>query len=346
MLTERQKAILEMIVDIFTRTHEPVGSKALQTSISTSSATIRNEMSALEKMGLLEKAHTSSGRLPSISGFKYFVEHSLTLEQIQEADVYHVLKALDEDFFKLDDIFQRAADTLAQMTGFTAVGLDVETSQQKLTGFEIVTTSAHSALAVFTLDEASIVTSQFSIPKNLLPHDLGNLRSLVHERFLGQTVLNLHYKMRTEIPQVVQRYFRTTDNILALMDHMLQEVFREKVFIGGKVNLLKTAGLEAYQFFDNSQAVALELRESLPENNSQSVRVAESKVDSLSQLTIMSQKIVVPYRGLGMLTLLGSIEMDYKRAASLLNVVSRVLAMKLVDFYRYLNSNHYEVNET
>ena len=61
MVTERQQDILNLIIDIFTKTHEPVGSKALQESINSSSATIRNDMAALEKQGLLEKAHTSSG---------------------------------------------------------------------------------------------------------------------------------------------------------------------------------------------------------------------------------------------------------------------------------------------
>ena len=66
-----------LIVDIFTKTHEPVGSKALQDVIQSSSATIRNDMAALEKQGLLEKAHTSSGRMPSRAGFQYFVQNSL-----------------------------------------------------------------------------------------------------------------------------------------------------------------------------------------------------------------------------------------------------------------------------
>ena len=60
MITQRQNTILNLIVEMFTRTHEPVGSKALQESIDSSSATIRNDMAKLEKMGYLEKAHTSS----------------------------------------------------------------------------------------------------------------------------------------------------------------------------------------------------------------------------------------------------------------------------------------------
>ncbi|MBM9832760.1 HTH domain-containing protein, partial [Enterococcus faecalis] len=130
MITDRQKAILDLIVDIFTQTHEPVGSKALQERINSSSATIRNDMSMLEKMGLLEKAHTSSGRMPSVLGFQYFVKNSLTLTQVAEHDVYQVLKAFDDNFFKIEDLLQRAADILAELTGYTTLALDVEASRQ------------------------------------------------------------------------------------------------------------------------------------------------------------------------------------------------------------------------
>ena len=94
MITQRQNTILNLIVEMFTRTHEPVGSKALQESIDSSSATIRNDMAKLEKMGYLEKAHTSSGRMPSRAGFQYFVANSLNLDTIDEQDVYQVSRPL------------------------------------------------------------------------------------------------------------------------------------------------------------------------------------------------------------------------------------------------------------
>ena len=103
MITQRQNTILNLIVEMFTRTHEPVGSKALQESIDSSSATIRNDMAKLEKMGYLEKAHTSSGRMPSRAGFQYFVANSLNLDTIDEQDVYQVVKAFDFEAFKLGE---------------------------------------------------------------------------------------------------------------------------------------------------------------------------------------------------------------------------------------------------
>ena len=309
MVTERQNEILNLIIDIFTKTHEPVGSKALQDSINSSSATIRNDMAALEKQGLLEKAHTSSGRKPSVAGFQYFVKHSLSFDRLAENELYEVIKAFDYEFFNLEDILQQAADLLAKLSGCTVVALDVEPSRQRLTAFDIVVLSQHTALAVFTLDESNTITSQFMIPRNFLREDLDRLKALVQERFLGQTVLDIHYKIRT-----------------------------------GKVGLLNFSDLKAYQFFDDSQKVAFEIRDSLAEDQMQSVRVADSRESCLSDLTIISSKFLIPYRGFGILAVIGPVNLDYQRVVSQVNVINRVLTMKLTDFYRYLSSNHYEVH--
>lgn len=344
MVTERQNEILNLVVDIFTKTHEPVGSKALQDVIQSSSATIRNDMAALEKQGLLEKAHTSSGRMPSQAGFQYFVQNSLDLELIDEQDVYQVVKAFDFEAFKLDDILDATAKLLAQMTGYTAVIQDVEPTRQRLTGFEIVPLSNHDALAVLTLDESKPVTVQFAIPKNFLTSDLEIFHQLVQERFIGNTVLDIHYRLRTEIPQIVQRYFKTTDNVLDLFDYVFSQLFQELVFVEGKVSSLTYADLQTYQFLDNPQHVALELRGGMPEDQMTQILVAESQEKALKNVTVISHKFLVPYRGMALMHVIGPVEMDYRRVISLVNIIGRVLVMKLTDYYRYLNSNHYEVN--
>ena len=344
MVTERQNEILNLIIDIFTKTHEPVGSKALQESIQSSSATIRNDMAVLEKQGLLEKAHTSSGRKPSVAGFQYFVKHSLSFDRLAENELYEVIKAFDREFFKLEDVLQQAADVLSMLSGCTVVALDVEPSQQRLTAFDIVILSQHTALAVFTLDESNTITSQFMIPRNFLRSDLIQLKELIQERFLGQTVLDIHYKIRTEIPQIIQRYFTTTDNVMDLFEHIFSDIFKENVIVSGKVKLLNFSDLKSYQFFDQPQKVAFEIRDSLAEDQMQTVRVADSRESSLANLTLISSKFLIPYRGFGMLAVIGPVNLDYQRVVSQLNVVNRVLTMKLTDFYRYLSSNHYEVH--
>ena len=217
------------------------------------------------------------------------------------------------------------------------VALDVEPSQQRLTAFDTVILSQHTALAVFTLDESNTITSQFMIPRNFLRGDLIQLKELIQERFLGQTVLDIHYKIRTEIPQIIQRYFTTTDNVMDLFEHIFSDIFKENVIVSGKVKLLNFSDLKSYQFFDQPQKVAFEIRDSLAEDQMQTVRVADSRESSLANLTLISSKF-------GMLAVIGPVNLDYQRVVSQLNVVNRVLTMKLTDFYRYLSSNHYEVH--
>ncbi|MFC3932090.1 heat-inducible transcriptional repressor HrcA [Streptococcus dentapri] len=344
MITQRQNDILSIIIELFTETHEPVGSKVLQNYISSSSATIRNDMADLEKIGLLEKAHTSSGRLPSRQGFQYYVNHLLNLDRIDEADVYQVIKAFDFEFFKLEDLLQKASDVLSKLTGCTAVTLDVEPSSQRLTAFDIVKLSQHDALAVMTFDDSNLVVSQFAIPKSFLDEDLTILSQLVRERFLNQTVIEIHYRIRTEIPQIVQRYFKTTDNVLELFEHIFREMFVEKLFLAGKENLLKYSDLETYRLFDNGQELALEIRSQFKEHETYNIRLADETKEGLVSLTQLSYKFLIPYRGFGSLSLMGPVTIDYQRTMGLLNIISRVLTMKLADFYRYLSSNHYEVN--
>lgn len=344
MITPRQTDILSLIVDLFTQSQEPVGSKALQEAIASSSATIRNDMARLEKLGLLEKAHTSSGRLPSRAGFQYFVANCLAYEELDQADLYQVVKAFDFEAFGLEDIFERASQLLAEMTGYTGVVLDVEPQRQGLTGFEIVPLSNHDALAVLTLDGSKPVTVQFAIPKTFGRRELASLKTLVVDRFLNQSVLDIHYKLRTEIPQVVQRYFTVTDNVLDLLDYLFAPIFEETVVVAGKLAALTYGAVPTYQFLDNSRALALAIRQSLTEEETSKISVGDHPEELLSNLTVISQKFLVPYRGFASLTLIGPINMPYKRVVTLVEVISKALVMKLSDYYRYLSSNHYEVN--
>ncbi|HEL0009588.1 TPA: heat-inducible transcriptional repressor HrcA [Streptococcus equi subsp. zooepidemicus] len=344
MITERQSNILNLIVDLFTQTHEPVGSKALQSVIASSSATIRNDMAKLEKLGLLEKAHTSSGRMPSAAGFKYFVEHSLNLGSIDEQDLYQLVKAFDFEAFKLEDVLLRASQMLSDTTGYTAVILDVEPARQRLTCFDIVQLSSHDALAVLTLDESKPLTVQFAIPKNFMNRDLLVLKGIVADRLLGKDVMTVHYKLRTEIPQIVQKYFTVTDNVLDLFDYIFVGLFRETIFVSGKVAALDYAGLVTYQFLDEEQRLALSIRQSLSEEEMATVQVADSSEPALANVTLLTYKFLIPYRGFGLLSLIGPVDMDYRRSVSLINVIGQLLAVKLRDYYRYLNSNHYEVH--
>ena len=111
MLTNRQSLILKVIVEDFIQSAEPVGSKTLMTKyeLPYSSATIRNEMMLLEEKGLLEKTHTSSGRVPSTLGYRYYVENLMNVE-LNDYERYELQTVFRDERGSMDDVIQKSCD--------------------------------------------------------------------------------------------------------------------------------------------------------------------------------------------------------------------------------------------
>lgn len=346
MITERQRQILNLIVSLYSRNHLPIGSKSLLEEIHASSATIRNDMKVLEDLGYIQKEHTSSGRVPSISGYKYFVENVLTLEEFSQNDLFQVMKTFDGEFYRLSDLFQTAAQALSNLTGLTSFVLNVPQREQTLSSFELVMLDNHSVLSVITLGTGEVRTNQFVLPKSMTEADLQVFSNLVKERLVGKKVLEIHYTLRTEIPQIVQRYFKVTSDVLQLFDTIFSEIFSDKLISSGRQNVFDYTSQhlsELYKLLSDDARMAHEIREITDNDELRSVKF--DKQDFLENLTMLNQKFVIPYRGLGTLTLIGPVEMDYQRTLSVLDLVAKVLTMKLSDYYRYLDGNHYEIRK-
>ena len=139
-LTDRKKQILKVVVEDYVRTAEPVGSKAIAASIDmeVSSATIRNEMADLEAMGLLEKPHTSAGRIPSPKGYRLYVnelmeEHKLSLQETQRIN-----QALAMRMRELDRVLDQAGRVVSQLTNYPSFALSSGLSRMTIRRFDLL----------------------------------------------------------------------------------------------------------------------------------------------------------------------------------------------------------------
>ena len=150
MLTQRQKKILQAIVRQYTSTGQPVGSKHLaeQLPFKVSSATIRNEMAALEDQGLVTKEHSSSGRVPSKAGYRFYVDHLLDPGAVTDNDLVVIQNSLGTSFQKIDEIVSHSADILSDLTSYTAFTLKPEQSDIHLSGFRVVPLGNQKVIAI------------------------------------------------------------------------------------------------------------------------------------------------------------------------------------------------------
>ena len=149
-LTERKKRILRAIIESYIQSAEPVGSKAIAASIDmeVSSATIRNEMADLEAMGLLEKPHTSAGRIPSPKGYRLYVnelmeEHKLSLQETQRIN-----QALAMRMRELDRVLDQAGRVVSQLTNYPSFALSSGLSRMTIRRFDLLMVERNAFIIV------------------------------------------------------------------------------------------------------------------------------------------------------------------------------------------------------
>ena len=125
MLDNRKKKVLQAIVEEYIETAEPVSSKALvdKQKIDFSSATIRNDMAELEKIGLLEKPHTSAGRVPSAKGYRYYVDELINYNSISRQEIKYIQNQLESKVNQIEDLTKITTSTLSEITHYTSVGI-------------------------------------------------------------------------------------------------------------------------------------------------------------------------------------------------------------------------------
>ena len=118
MLDDRKKKVLQAIVEEYINTAEPVSSNSLTSNhgLDCSSATIRNEMADLEKNGFLDKTHTSSGRIPSAKGYRYYVDELLNDEDISLEEIKYISSKLETKVNEIEDLTKITANTISEVT--------------------------------------------------------------------------------------------------------------------------------------------------------------------------------------------------------------------------------------
>lgn len=122
-LNDRKKQILQAIVEEYIETAEPVSSKNLVNELNCSSATIRNEMAELENIGFLEKTHTSSGRVPSQKGYRYYVDQLIRDDNLTKQEMELIKNRLETKVNGLEDLARIATTTLSEITHYTSVAV-------------------------------------------------------------------------------------------------------------------------------------------------------------------------------------------------------------------------------
>ena len=156
MISDRQEQLLKLIVENYIKTAKPVSSKALCDIMNCSSATVRNEMAALEDCGLLEKTHTSSGRVPSDKGYRYYVDNIMEAKELTGEDMLKLQTIFKNNSLVLSDAIVKSMEIVSELTNYTAVVLGTASEDNLIVRVEAIPISPGNMTAIIITDKGHV----------------------------------------------------------------------------------------------------------------------------------------------------------------------------------------------
>ena len=320
MSLSRSDVILKHIVEYFIKNAQPVGSQTLIEvyKLPYSSATIRNEMYALEKLGLIEKTHSSSGRVPSAKGYKYYCE-KLKDNEVDENLKQSLQLVLDQRVKSVEEVIKRSCEILSHMTNLVSIVVGPDEDKEKLASVQLIQISDNTITAVFVTDKGYVENKTFIIEEGVSAKEVVQCMNLLNDRLKGTPVSQLVEKMQALKP-VLSDYVISHDVVYqALMETFLRFA-SDRLSLYGREELFNNP--EFKQDSEKLERVFKMLSDqslfkSVDADNS-GVSLNIGDVDGNPDVSMVSAKFKVGQEGEQTLTLLGPTRMDYARVISAL----------------------------
>lgn len=328
-LTNRQNVIFKTIVEEFTRTAEPIGSKTLMNLLDfpVSSATIRNEMAALEKVGLLEKTHTSSGRIPSSKGYRYYVEN--LLETNLDVPMQQTLKTyFTQRHYSIDDVVSKSCDILSEMTNLTSIALGPDCEDQCLQHVQLVPVNEKSAVAIIVTNKGHTENKFFQFKEEVSTDDLKKCTDLLNDKLVGTPICQVVDRMNDIHPIMAATLVRHEVLFEAFVTAFMKFA-QDRIKVSGRGNMLfqpEFSDLNRLKELMNVLENGHMIKEWTNKESNVSVRIGKRKeLTQIGDCSIISAKFHYSDSEEGQLMVVGPNRMQYSKVVGLMDYMTNVI---------------------
>ena len=333
-LTERKKKVLRSVVDLYIRTAEPVGSKAITElpDMNYSSATIRNEMADLTAMGYLEQPHTSAGRIPSPAGYRLYVDELMMDYRLTMDETHSINMALEEKMQRVDRMVEKVAKMVSQATNLPAISLASRQGVATVSRFDLIQAGSGSFILVLMLSNDEVLNKLIKLPLNVEETDLKVLSAL-----LNATMTQMPPEDYTA--ELLERVMRSAGAAASLVPVILEfttDALRRQgatnMAVAGQMRLL---GQPEYRDVDKAQRVLTSLDEdtlsNLPavlrsDNGTQVLVGPENVAQELKDTSVVMTKFDIGDGMQGMIGVVGPTRMDYAKVTARLSYFAESLS--------------------
>ena len=332
-LDERKKKLLEIIIEEYTATAEPVGSLKLSKDLGLSSATIRNEMAALEKLGLLEQPHTSAGRVPTTEGYRWYVDQIISEKTLLPKEKASIDKMLSDDVVKFENLIKEATQVLSRLTNYTSIAVSPEIDDCTVEEIKLVKLGTNKLMIILLADNGmvkeTVVTNENQIPDE----NIQIFNNYLNYKLRGMNFRDIYDNIA---PYIENELNNINDNIVPLiveLNNLLTN--KAEVIVDGASNMLalpelkKSETLEKFLSVIETKDILKELVKSGYDGNINVYIGQETSFDDLKDFTIITYKQKINEKEVGTIGIIGPKRMDYKKVIPTIKYIGDMLQEKM-----------------
>lgn len=335
-LDERKKKILNAIIRNYQETGEPVGSRTISkySDLQLSSATIRNEMSDLEEMGLIVQPHTSAGRIPTDRGYRLYVDHMLetTDRETGRGELAQTSDFLIDRMDRMEQVLKQMAKVLALNTNYASMISAPRYNRNKLKFIQLSRVEEHKLLVVVVVEGNLIKNTIFEVEEQLKEEDLLSLNLLLNTNLNGLTIEEINLGIITKLKEQAGGHVEVVGKVLDAVAEAIRSDDEDlQIYTSGATNIFRYPELsdsskakEIIQVFEEKKQLTNLLTDKLGEEGQQGIQVYignETPVQSMKDCSVVTATYDLGDGLQGTIGIVGPKRMDYEKVVSTLQTV-------------------------
>lgn len=324
MLNQRQTKLLKIIVEDYIKTARPIGSKAICDELRCSSATVRNEMGELENLGLLEKMHTSSGRVPSEKGYRYYVDNIMQPKELNGEEMLKLQTIFKNNSLVLSDAIERSMEIISELTSYTSIILGKQSSCNKVTKVEVVPITETHLIALVVTDRGHVEHKDVIISDRVDMSEIRQTVEIINKLIVGTPINEVSAKLEYEVKPVINECIAQHEILYNAFYNAFSDFNKSEVKVSGTSNILMQPE------FDNADRIReivgkfddKTIINNIKEDDSGINIYIGSENDFDDDVTVIKTKYSVNGEE-GTIALIGPKRMEYERVVTLLDYIKK-----------------------
>lgn len=329
MLGNRKKIILKAVVEEYINTAEPVSSGTIleQHNLTCSSATIRNEMVELEKLGYLEKPHTSAGRIPSGKGYRFYVDELLNDEKLSLKEIQYIKNNLETKVNEIEDLTKIATNTLSEITHYTTVAIGPDISKNIITDIKFILLGTRILMAVILTENGLVKETIIKFNEDINQNQIDGLTYIFNNRLRGKLLEKIDRPMEEYIISAMSEQVKVIKQIINQMNKAIEE--SEKIYLKGANKVFDFPEFKQIDIAKNflnildTKDKMLKLFSNGFEDNIKIYIGGENENEELKDLSIVTFKHMLGEKDLGTIGIIGPKRMDYSKIVSVMKYINK-----------------------